>query len=204
MGEGLFTRQCLRSKCEVGLPPPSSADINSAWSTSRTVLQVTPWWPTESLLTMSSIVLACLVTLLSYIQIRVALMQLAARRRETCTKLSQSCMCFVSEKTDSLWQRKCNEIVVAAEDRSEEDGRNVSRETQDVQHVKKNKNRHIRWRTGRRMEKNSERRTARSTKFIDLITREQEMSYKYCRIFLRHFEGLLLNSFFFFTQTVII
>jgi hypothetical protein len=34
--------------------------------------------------------------------------------------------------------------MVAPEERSEEDGRNVSREAQDVRHVKKNEKRHIR------------------------------------------------------------
>jgi hypothetical protein len=38
--------------------------------------------------------------------------------------------------------------------------------------------------------------------FIDLFTREQEMSHEYCRMFLRHFEDVLLKSFLFFTPTV--
>jgi len=53
--------------------------------------------------------------------------------------------------------------MVAPEEHSEEDGRNVSREAQDVRRVKKIENRHISRRTGRRMEKtaNEEEHAAR-------------------------------------------
>jgi len=93
---------------------------------------------------MASILLACLVTLLSYIQIRVAINAMGSAAVRVMYKVSQSRMCFVAKKTDSLWQRKCSEIMVALEEHSEEDGRNVSREAQDVQNVKKNENKYIR------------------------------------------------------------
>lgn len=52
-------------------------------------------------------------------------------------KVSQSRMCLLLRKRTLCDKKKSNEIMVAPEEHSEEGSRKVSREAQDVRHVKR-------------------------------------------------------------------